>query len=218
MARLALSLKAAQVAEQATDLVPTLGDEWFPPGALLGEARRLLAAAEAVLQRAVTAERESGASWAAIARTLALPEQEARNRFAANAQAWVDGVESLTHAIDGSIHVALLPGDGLESPGEHARRLDAWMAKRDADDACSSPQVSSGLEAAPLSEQLYGLAQLARRVRGENDLGQRCAYQEAEAVLLDQVARLDPTDERAAQRADESHLTLLALRPAQAKA
>src|SRR5688572_13370906 len=218
LARLALSLKAAQVSEQATDLVPTLGDEWLPSGALLDEARRLVVAAEAVLQRAVTVEREAGTSWAEVGRKLGLSEQEARERFAANSQAWLDGVESLMQPIEGSIEVPLLPGDGVESPDQHARRLDRWMAERDAEQGEGSCQVSSGLEAAPLNEQLYRLAHVARRFGGEDDLKQRRAYQEAEAALLDMAARLHPSDERAARRADESSLTLLALRPTQAKA
>lgn len=218
LARLALSLKAAQVAEQATDLVPTLGDEWLPSGALLDEARRLVLAAEAVLQRAVTVERESGTSWAEVGRKLGLAEQEARERFAANTQAWVDGVESLMQPMEGSIEVPLLPGDGVESPDQHARRLDRWMAERDGEQGDESCQVSDGLEVAPLNEQLYRLAHVARRFGGEDDLMQRRAYQEAEAALLDMAARLHPSDERAARRADESSLTLLALRPTQAKA
>jgi hypothetical protein len=218
LARLALSLKAAEAAERATDLVPTVGDEWLPSGALLEEARRLAVAAEAVMQRAVTAERESGTSWAEIARRLGLGEHTARERFAANSQAWVDGVESLMQPLDGSIQVALLPGDGMESPDQHAQRLDRWMAEHDAHEADDSCQVSSGLEPAPLSEQLYRLAHVSRRVAGEHDLQQRRAYQEAEAALLDLAARRHPDDERAARRADESSLTLLALRPTHAKA
>lgn len=218
LARLALSLKAAQVSEQATDLVPTLGDEWLPSGALLDEARRLMVAAEAVLQRAVTVERESGTSWAEIGRKLGLSESDVRERFAANSQAWVDGVESLMQPLEGSIEVPLLPGDGVETPDQHAQRLDRWMAERDAEQVDDSRQVSSGLEEAPLSEQLYRLSHVARRFAGDPDLQQRTAYQEAEAALLDMAARQHPGDERAARRADESSLTLLALRPTHAKA
>jgi acyl transferase domain-containing protein len=213
-----LSLKAAQVSEQATDLVPTLGDEWLPSGALLDEARRLLVAAEAVMQRAVTVERESGTSWAEIGRRLGLSEPAVRERFAANSQAWVEGVESLMQPVEGSIEVPLLPGDGVETPDQHAQRLDCWMAERDAEQVDTSRQVSSGLEEAALSEQLYRLSHVARRFVSDHDLRQRTAFHEAEAALLDMAARLHPGDERAARRADESSLTLLALRPTQAKA
>lgn len=218
LARLALSLKAAQVADQGTDLVPTLGDEWLPSGALLDEARRLVVAAEAVLQRAVTAEREAGTSWSEVARRLALTEHEVRERFAANSDAWVEGVDSLMQPIDGNIEAPLLPGDGVETPHQHAQRLDRWMAERDTDLVDGCHQVSSGLEPAPLDEQLSRLAQVARRFAGESNLQQRRAYHEAEAALLDMAARLHPGDERAARRADESSLTLLALRPSHAKA
>ena len=51
--------------------------------------------------------------------------------FVAETTAWADGVESLMQPIEGSIEVPLLPGDGVESPDEHARRLDRWMAERD---------------------------------------------------------------------------------------
>jgi hypothetical protein len=220
LARLALSLKAAEVSERATDLVPSIGDEWVPAGTLIREAKMLLASAQETLQRAVTAERESGVSWTAIAQKLCLPEEEARARFGANSEAWVEAVESLLHPSNGCIHVALLPGDGPATPSEHAQRLDAWMAERDHDETGfdTQHQVSGGLEATALSEQLYRLAQVAQRVRQESDREQRYAYQEAEAVLLERVARTHPNDPRAAQRADEASLELLALKPAHAKA
>ncbi|HEX6245298.1 MAG TPA: hypothetical protein VFZ61_30460, partial [Polyangiales bacterium] len=168
LARLALSLKAAQVSEQATDLVPTLGDEWMPSGALLDEARRLLVAAEAVLQRAVTVERESGTSWSEVGRKLGMSEHAAQERFAANSQAWVDGVDSLMQPVEGGIEAPLLPGDGVDTPDQHAQRLDHWMAERDAEEGDAQRQVSRGLEPAPLSEQLYRLGHVARRIAGDH--------------------------------------------------
>lgn len=125
LARLALSSAAAQLADRATGMVPTTGDEWSSGAEHVDQAVQLLDAAREVLDRAVVYARERGASWADVGEALGgMTRQSAHERHAATFAEWEAGLDEpwIRH---GTVVSPRLP-DGAGDPDRTATRLDQW--------------------------------------------------------------------------------------------
>lgn len=113
-ARAALSQAAADAADFAAALVPTVGDDATGPGEHIALARRLRALSVAVLDRAVLHALHCGTGWADVAAWCGLDEHTVRFRYQ-----------------------QMLRDDDLTAVGdltETAAELDRWCAARLAGD------------------------------------------------------------------------------------
>jgi hypothetical protein len=81
LARLAFSVAAKELSDQARGSVSTRSDGYARPGDFLEEALALRAQVEWLLTRAVVLERERGTSWAEIGERLEASKQAAHERY-----------------------------------------------------------------------------------------------------------------------------------------
>jgi hypothetical protein len=127
------------------------------------DARRLVAAAEEVLNRAVVWEREKGTTWEVIAEALGgRRKQTAQERFAEVVARWKAALlRPWQPATDHDSLSSALPS-GAEDPDQWAGRLDAWCRRHreptegDRDDP--NP-ISGGLKVDP-TEVLFTVVKL----------------------------------------------------------
>ena len=152
LARLAVSSTAAEIAENATGIVPTYADEYNYPTDDLEQAIRILGRAEELLALSVVYARERGASWADIGQSLGITRQSAHERFAERERAWVDALDRpfTLGEIAGStgvqtVVVTRLP-DALGDPDFTIDYLDKWCAEHIA----TVPNASTGVESAKM--------------------------------------------------------------------
>ena len=210
LARLAFSMGAAQLADLARVRVPTTADSWGRPGELLNEARALVVAAEELVEKAVVFERESGTSWTVLGEVLGISKQGAQQKYGALVDDWAEALDQSTHPTANGPATVYVPGEGSESPVQHAEQLDAWVVRHA--EKPSRPQgkkpVSGGLDVAGLSEQVNALARLARRMRAETDPVKLRAFHECKATVLTRVAKASPDDVSAAEAAEDARKEL----------
>ncbi|XVQ16356.1 hypothetical protein ACQP1W_52425 (plasmid) [Spirillospora sp. CA-255316] len=151
--RVALSEAAAELADRATDLARTTNDG--RPGEPTEEARRLVAAAEYVMQLSVLYDRRRGASWSTIGEALGeVTKQTAHERYA-EAEKYVD--EAITeHWLTGNPRVVGLP-EGADVSPSTLERLDRWAAARHRTGDLGDPDraVSAGLK--PMTATEHGV-------------------------------------------------------------
>lgn len=125
LARLALSSAAADLADRATGMVPTSGDEWARGAEHVDQAVQLLDAAREVLHRAVVYARERGVSWADVGQALGgMTRQSAHERHAPTLAEWEAGLDE-PWTRHGTVVSPRLP-DGAGDPDRTAARLDQW--------------------------------------------------------------------------------------------
>jgi len=213
LARLAFSVAAAQLADRARARVPTTDDSWGRPGELLDEARALVVAAEELMEKALVCERERGASWTELGEVLGISKQGAQQKYGTLAEDWATAVEQATRPTASGLVAFCVPGEGGESPEEHAKRLDAWVLRHA--EKHNAPRgknpVSDGLERPSLIEQTSALARLARRMRAETDPAKQRVFRECKAAVLTRIAEADPTDINAAEAAEDARRELVSL-------
>jgi hypothetical protein len=210
LARLALSVSAAQLADRLTNLVCTGSDAWSRPGELADNARALVQAAEELLAKAVTCERVRGTSWADLGATLDVSRQAAQQKYGTDVDDWVAALARTVELADGHLRATLLPEEGAETPSQHAQRLDAW-AKRHTGKPQGKALVSAGLERAGFAERIRDLTSYARRVSTQEDAVKLRGYLRAKAALLAEMAAEDPTDSKAAETAESARRELEAI-------
>jgi hypothetical protein len=200
LARLALSVAAAELADHARALVPTNADAHAEPGEFLEHAQQLLAAAQSLVQRAAVLERERGASWDVLGERLEISKQAAQQRFAATLENWRSALDEplVPTGRNQVVYDCRLP-DGPDDPERHAQRLDAWLAHHQEPDAQRS--VSEGLQRATLVERVAELTRQARFVVHEPDPAKHRAFQERKAAVLTAIAEARPGDADAAAAA-----------------
>src|SRR6266704_6038762 len=90
-ARIALSVAAREVSDEARGLVPA-DDRGSGVGEIVERAVQLVDRTRDVLERAVVYEREEGASWQDIGAALGISRQTAQERFAEVEQRWRDAL------------------------------------------------------------------------------------------------------------------------------
>jgi hypothetical protein len=213
LARLAFSVAAAELSNRARSRVPTADDSWARPGELLDEARALVAAAEELVGRAIVYERECGSSWTVLGEVMGVSKQGAQQKYGTLAEDWATAVDQVVQPVDGRLTAACLPGEGSDSPHEHAQRLDAWVlqhAEKQNRPRGKNP-VSDGLERMNLIQQMSAFARLARRMNDEKDPVKLRAFQECKQALLTRVAEADPGNIEAASAAESARRELAAL-------
>ncbi len=201
-ARLALSAAAQRASDYARGLVPS-DDRGSGAGEIVERAVQLVDDTREVLERAVVYERERGASWQTIGAALGVSRQTAHERFADVERRWQDALRRpYAEAGPGGRLAQRLPA-GAEDPEWWGRRLDKWVIRhRESPDRDTGEHPVSGqqgpqsmLEAAvELRHDGYELTH-----RGAS-LGERFAFYERKAALLEQIAAADP-DDRAAGHA-----------------
>lgn len=125
--RLQLAGMAAQLSDQARELVPVESDP--EPGSLLTAALELRETLDKVVAAAAVAERERGVTWEKLAKAAGMTRQSAHQRWHPAVGAWSE--TGRRTALD---HVGLAL----------ARYLDSWVAGSDPGHAVT---VSSGLDA-----------------------------------------------------------------------
>lgn len=189
LARLALSAAAAELADYAATLVPTIG--WTRPGDHVELAAQLLNTAREVLDRAVVYEHDHGTSWREIGETLNVTKQTAHERFAAVVAEWDSGLDE-PWSQHGAIRNPRLP-EGAADPDRSAGRLDQWCAehapagtRRLAEsDGIADRMVSAGLPAHTETSEAASIARQARHLaeHGATD-AQREHYQTRKRAVL----------------------------------
>lgn len=86
LARLALSVSAAELADQARALVHA--DRDSRPGEALEAALNLLGTAQLLVTQAAVLERSQGTSWQVLGECLDVSRQAAHQRFASAVEEW----------------------------------------------------------------------------------------------------------------------------------
>jgi len=162
-ARLALAVAARNLSDLARGTVGTSADRHAHDGEAVEDARRLVAAAEEVLNRAVVWEREKGTTWEVIAEALGgRRKQTAQERFAEVVARWKAALlRPWQPATDQDSLYSALPS-GAEDPDQWARRLDEWCRRHrePADVDRNDPHpVSGGLRVDP-AEVLFTVVKL----------------------------------------------------------
>lgn len=203
LARLALSVTLAELADAAARLVPTFDDGSLESGTMLESVRMLVVKAEEALGRAALVERLSGASWSSLGEVLGTSKQAAQQKFGDREQDWKSALDAELLA-----GTSFLPGDGSETASVHAVRLDAWCKSRGVGHRPKGPQVSSGLLPASTVEQIAVLARLARQVVHEQDPKKVRAFFEYKARVLARVASEDPNNAELQEAAEQARAAL----------
>ncbi|MGN4160286.1 hypothetical protein ACRWOO_11475 [Streptomyces sp. NEAU-PBA10] len=147
-ARVSFALQAEMIGKAAFDLLPV--DPSAPHGDRLRRALALRADTDLLIEDAVIAEREEGATWTQIAEAAGTSKQAAHERWAGPVSAW---------AASGR---AALPSGNHRTALDVARRLDEVYAKHDCGNPASDA-VSSGLDAVRFPGAVA--AEAARRER-----------------------------------------------------
>jgi|SRR5215207_6318849 len=202
-ARIALSVAAREVSDEARGLV-SADDRSSGVGEIVERAVQLVDRTRDVLERAVVYEREQGASWQDIGAALGVSRQTAHERFAEVEQRWKDALRRpYAEAGPGGRRALRLP-EGAEDPERWSRQLDAWVIQhRERTDVDTGEHPVSGLQRPQtLLEASDDLVIEGRELtaRGASP-GERFAFYERKATLLEQIAAADPDDPAARQAA-----------------
>jgi|GEM_PF-1449201 len=212
LSRLAFSVAAAQLSDRARARVRTLDDSWARPGEFLDEARALVTAAEELVERAIVYERECGASWTVLGEVLGVSKQAAQQKYGTASEDWAEAVDKVIQPIEGRLRATCLPGEGGETPEEHAKRLDAWLARSEkSEKQRGKAPVSDGLERSSLLQEIAVLTRIAQRMRSEADPTKLRAFHECKVDLLARIAESEPGNEQAAEAAENARRELDAL-------
>lgn len=200
LARLALSAAAAELADTAANMVPTVHDGWARPGDHVEQAAQLVTAAREALDRAVVFERETGTSWSTIGEALDITRQSAHERFGPILADWDSGIaEPWTQ--DGPIRNPQLP-DGAHDPDQSIARLDQWATTHITaatsairgiaeQHGTAERMVSDGLARHSASSEAASIARQARYLaeHGATD-EQREQYEARKAAVLHTAERI----------------------------
>ncbi len=202
-ARIALSVAAREVSDEARGLVPA-DDRGSGVGEIVERAVQLVDRTRDVLERAVVYEREEGASWQDIGAALGISRQTAQERFAEVEQRWRDALRRPSAEADpGGRQASRLP-KGAEDPERWSRQLDTWVIRhRERTDIDTGEHPVSGQQLPQsLLEAANDLLDEGREltIRGAS-LAERFAFYERKATLLEQIAAADPDDPAARQAA-----------------
>ncbi|RZD62917.1 hypothetical protein C0Q58_14335 [Streptomyces albidoflavus] len=147
-ARVAFAMRAQRVSALALDLLPV--DPTAPHGERLRRVLKLKDEMDSLLERAVIAEREGGATWTQLAEAAGISKQAAHERWAGAVSAWATNGRTA------------LPHDSFTTTLDAARTLDAVYAGGVRDNR-SLDAVSSGLDAVRFPGAVA--AEAARRER-----------------------------------------------------
>lgn len=192
LARLALSAAAADLAEVAAALVPTIGRA--RPGDHVSLAAQLLDQARDVLDRAVVYEHDHGTSWREVGEQLDVTKQSAHERFGTVVADWESGLDE-PYSDDGPIRHARLP-DGATDPDASAARLDRWCTqhapastRRLAEqDGLADKMVSAGLPQHTGTSEIAALTrQLRHLTEHDGNTEQRQHYEARRDAVLRSV-------------------------------
>jgi len=197
LARLALSTAAAELADVAAGLVPTVSDDGGHPADYLDAAARLLASAQALVARAVVYACDSGGHWSDVAAGLDVSEQDAHERYGPVLADWDD---ALNRPWERSGHyVSCRLPDGASDPADSAAYLDRWCgehlgprngARRRAErDGIAEQMVSAMLPTHTLATESASLLRTAAHLstHGAATDGERDAYQARKRQILDRT-------------------------------
>jgi hypothetical protein len=150
-ARLALAFEACELSDLARGVVPIGEDELRPdgttgaPGAALGDALGVIAAAHRFLEAAVVFERAAGADWALVGEVLCAPAAATQERFAGAEARFRERLRTADEDRVAAGGMCWWRAHLVREPREAAQDLDDW-ALRHADGA--------DLGAAPVSGRL----------------------------------------------------------------
>ncbi len=195
-ARIALSVAAREVSDEARGLVPA-DDRGSGVGEIVERVVQLVDHTRDVLERAVVFEREQGASWQDIGAALGISRQTAHERFAEVEERWKDALRRpWAEAGPGGRQALRLP-EGAEDPERWSRQLDTWVIQhRERTDVDTGEHPVSGQQRPQsLLEASGDLLNEGRELtaRGASS-GERFAFYERKATLLEQIAAADPDD------------------------
>ncbi|MEU8901770.1 hypothetical protein AB0C65_38310 [Nocardia sp. NPDC048505] len=199
LARLTLSQQLAELADRASDMVPTTGDAGAQPGEIVAAARRLVDLAEDVLARAVIYERTRHTSWEVLGESLGeITRQSAHGRFRDDVSEW-----------EQALHEPLRLPEAAYRPTEVRQRLDRWAhehgyeAGQPVSDGLAPlttleemNQVLAGLEHVYRNPLTVDKAKLARMLDRKAALLERIGAEENRPEAAEQAAE---TRERAAE-------------------
>lgn len=190
LAQLALSESARRTAEHAAALVPAPAPDGGTEADEVHRAAALLADAQVVLDRAVVAARERGASWQAIGDQLEITRQSAQERWAERMREWTADLDR-----PWSTRAGTLP-DGALHPKQSVAELDAWCAQQvvESGDAPADEEhlVGGRLPAHTASSRAVTALRHARALRVRDRDGEPVSDAEwAAAAALSESARPD---------------------------
>ncbi|TKG61526.1 hypothetical protein [Prauserella endophytica] len=205
-ARMVMAAEAHELSDFARSFVPIdqyeLGDNGraLSDGMWIGDAARLVGAAQRVFEAVVVFERLGGTSWERIGDILGMSKQAAHEKFSQAETRFRDELRApqnpdYTGEI-GQVRYRLHPA--ARDPEEHARELDEWVARRrDPDEPEHAPNpVSGGLARMDADAELASLSdrrhQLWQAHDGLPPVGERLALAEREVQLWEQFAAERP--------------------------
>jgi hypothetical protein len=202
-ARLALSTAARGASDQARGLV-SADDRDSGAGEIVERAVQLVDDARVVLERAVVYERERGASWQTIGAAIGISRQTAHERFSEVERRWKDALRQPDAAAGpGGGRAPRLPA-GADDPERWGKLLDQWVIRHREPD-----ELDTGVHPVSGQQGPQSLLQAAAELRHEGweltsrgaSIGERFAFYERKAALLEQIAAADPDDPAAGEAA-----------------